>query len=350
MPISLPDWTLLAAAGGAIAFLGVMVLTVVRFAPIVTRNLQRPPIFQPPRLDPVPGGEDCSFETEDGLQLAGTYFKTNAPSRAGVVVFCPEFLSDRWSFLSYGQELLDEGYDLFSFDFRNHGESQSEHDYEPLPWISDREAIDLRAALAHVLARPDADPAGLALFGISRGGSTALCVAADEPRVWAVVTDGAFPTRGTLRVYMCRWAEVYLPWKWLARNVPMWVIDVVWWFSHHQSQNRLNRRFLDVEGAVPRLAPRPWFMIHGGRDTYIPPSVAQDLFARAGDPKQSWVVPGARHNRCKEIQPEEYTSRLLAFLTRYGPRAVVTDDHSMEVVSSELAGSPGALSESTPAV
>jgi pimeloyl-ACP methyl ester carboxylesterase len=323
--LSLPDWTLLAIAGGAVAFLVTAIWTVVYFAPIVTQNLQRPPLFQPPRLGPVPGGEEMGFTTEDGLELIGSYFKAPGP-RAGVVVFCPEFLSDRWSFLPYSQPLLEAGYDIFTFDFRNHGESQAEPDYEPLPWISDREAIDLRAALAKILARPDADPAGVAFFGVSRGGSTALCVAADEPRVWAVITDGAFPTRGTLRAYMYRWAEVYLPWKWTARYLPMWVVDIVWFFSHHQSQNRLNRRFLDVEGAVARLRPRPWLMIHGERDNYIAPAIALELFERAGEHKESWIVPGARHNRCREVAPELYVRRVLDFLARHGPRSLPTTD------------------------
>ena len=41
-------------------------------------------------------------------------------------------------------------------------------------WASDREVRDLRAALAYLRTRPDRDPAGFGLFGVSRGGTTAL--------------------------------------------------------------------------------------------------------------------------------------------------------------------------------
>ncbi|MFO0961115.1 MAG: alpha/beta fold hydrolase, partial [Isosphaeraceae bacterium] len=341
--VTAPNWPVVALACGAIGFLGILLYTVVKFAPIVSRNFQRPPLFQPLRVGPLAGGEDVRFRADDGIELHGSYFRARGLSRAGLVLFCPEFLGDRWSFQPYAEPLLDAGFDVFAFDFRNHGDSESEPDYDPLPWVSDREVLDLKAAIATVLSRPDADPAGLALFGISRGGSTALRVAADEPRVWAVITDGAFPTRGTLRVYMCRWAEVYIPWKLVARNIPMWVIDLVWWRSRHITQNRLNRHFPDVEQAVERLSPRPWLMIHGAKDNYIVPEIAEELFRHAREPKESWIVPGARHNRCREVAPEEYPRRLLEFLAQYAPRSLamaLPDDQPEPADDREAAASP----------
>jgi pimeloyl-ACP methyl ester carboxylesterase len=297
--------------------LGLIVLYVmIKFSPIVTRNFQRPPLFQPLMLDHEPGGEEVRFQTGDGVELAGTYFRARRSPRQGVVVFCHEFLSDRWSFQPYAIPLLEAGYDVFTFDFRNHGDSAVVADYQPLQWVSDREASDLKAAVTYVMSRPDADPAGVLLFGISRGGSAALCVAADDSRVRAVITDGAFPTRGTLRVYMSRWAEVYLPWRCVAHNLPWWLIDLVAWTSHHLSQNHLKRRFLNVERAVARLAPRPWLMIHGERDAYITPEIARSLFAAATGPKDAYFVPNARHNRCLEAEPETYIRRVLQFLAR----------------------------------
>ena len=47
-------------------------------------------------------------------------------------------------------------------------------------------------------------------------------------------------------------------------------------------------------------------MIHGDKDAYIGPEIARRLFAEAGEPKESWIVPGAKHNRCREVEPEAY--------------------------------------------
>ena len=77
-----------------------------------------------------------------------------------MLVFCHEYLSDRWSFQPYADGLRDLGFDLFTFDFRNHGASDSDPVYQPLQWVTDHEVRDLRAALAYLRSRPDRDPAG----------------------------------------------------------------------------------------------------------------------------------------------------------------------------------------------
>ena len=58
--------------------------------------------------------------------------------------------------------------------------------------MTDRDAADMRAAVTYLRARPDADPRGIGFFGISKGGSTGLLVAAADPWVRCVVTDGMF--------------------------------------------------------------------------------------------------------------------------------------------------------------
>ena len=128
-----------------------------------------------------------------------------------MIVYCHEYLSDRWSFYPYVDHLRDLGYDIFTFDFRNHGASDLDPDYAPLQWTTEHEIHDLRAALAYLRTRDDHDPAGFGLFGVSRGGTTALIAAAAEPDVWGVITDGAFPTQGTMVAYIVRWAQIYVP-------------------------------------------------------------------------------------------------------------------------------------------
>ncbi|MBX6313570.1 MAG: alpha/beta fold hydrolase [Isosphaeraceae bacterium] len=296
------------------------IYVVVHYVPKILRVFEERPVFSPLRLAPEPGGEQVRFRTEDGLELAGTYYKAATPVRSGVVVFCHEFLSDRWSFQPYTEGLRELGFDLFTFDFRNHGDSDAEPGHEPLQWVSDRDVRDLRAALAYLRSRSDHDPAGVALLGISRGGGAALCVAAEEPGVWGVVTDGAFPTRGTMLAYIVRWAEIYVRSQWFLRLRPMLIYRFVGWYARLRAERRLDRRFPDVERAVARLSPRPWLAIHGGKDAYIGLEIARDLFALAKEPKDLWIVPGAKHNRCRETAPEAYRDRIVAFFRTNAPR------------------------------
>jgi pimeloyl-ACP methyl ester carboxylesterase len=300
--------------------LGFVIFAVFRYCPVIIRIFEERPVLLPLRVTPDEVGEPVSFPTEDGLTLAGSYFKARTPSRAGVLVYCHEFLSDRWSFAPYLDGLRDLGFDVFSFDFRNHGESPSEPSYEPIQYASNHEVRDLKGALDYLRSRPDRDPAGFGLFGVSRGGAAALLAAATEADVWGVVTDGAFPTRGTMTAYIIRWAEIYVRCKPFLAIIPRFVYSFLGDVARRTSQRRLNCVYPSVERAAARLAPRPWLQIHGRRDAYIGVDIAQALFACARQPKEQWLVDDAKHNRCRELEPEAYARKLAAFVGRYAPR------------------------------
>src|SRR5262249_27311207 len=189
---------------------------------------------------------------------------------------------------------------------------------------------DLRAALTYLRTRPDRDAAGFGLFGVSRGGTTALLVTAEERDVWGVITDGAFPTIGTMMVFILRWAELYLRNPVTRRMGPRWLYRRLARSGRRRSERRRGCRFPDLEKAVTRLAPRPWLAIHGQRDTYISPEVVEELFDRVNGPKELWLVPDAKHNRCREREPEAYAGRLLDFVDRYAPRRPITESPRAE--------------------
>jgi uncharacterized protein len=303
---------------------GFMVYVLFRYTPIIGRIFEEKPVFSPLRAEPEASGETVTFQAADGVALTGTYFPARTSQRVGVMVFCHEYLSDRWSFHPYCDCLRDLGFDLFTFDFRNHGDSGAEPRYTPLQWVTDHEMGDLRAALEYLRSRPDRDPAGVGLFGISRGGSTALCVAAKDAGVWGVITDGAFPTRGTMWAYMHRWAEIYVGTHKIFQRLPAWffnwIVIMLGWSGRIRSEWRLQCRFPDVEQAAAALAPRPWLMIHGEDDAYISAAIARRFFAHAREPKRLWMVAGAKHNRCREVDPEMYTAQVADFVRRYAPR------------------------------
>jgi pimeloyl-ACP methyl ester carboxylesterase len=312
---------LLITAASALALVAVfLIYIVIRYTPIIGRIFEDKPMFLPLRAPRAEGAEDVTLTTEDGLTLAGSYLPRRTAGRTGVLVFCHEYLSDRWSALPYLDGLRDLGFDLFTFDFRNHGESAKDPVYKPLQWVTDHELFDLRAALAYLKTRPDADPAGVGLFGVSRGGGTALCVAASDPGVWGVATDGAFPTRGTMLVYILRWAEIFVGSPVLWKSMPTWVFEYLGWASRVRTEFKLHCRYANVEAAAARLAPRPWLAIHGQKDAYIGVDIARALFARAGEPKELWVVEGAKHNRSREKAGAAYFARLSDFFGRSAPR------------------------------
>ena len=186
-------------------------------------------------------------------------------------------------------------------------------------------------ALRYLRSRPDHDTAGFGLFGVSRGGTTALFAAADEPDVWGVVTDGAFPTRLMMVTYIIRWSEIYVRSQLLLSVVPLWFYYVLAWVGRLRSERRHNCCIRRGRDGRKRLGPRPWLMIHGERDAYIGPDIARALFDCGRGPKELWLVPDAKHNRCREREPEAYASRVLDFLDRFGPRRLITASQPPDV-------------------
>ncbi len=304
-----------------LSFVGFVAYVLIRYAPVIARIFEARPVFFPLQVQPTTDGESVRFRTPDGLELTGTYFKCQTESRLGIVVFCHEFLGNRWSAIPYAGGLRNAGFDIFAFDFRNHGDSDVEPNYDAFQWVCDREVVDLKAALHYLRTRGDYDPAGFGLFGVSRGGGTALIVGSEETDVWGVVTDSAFSTRITMLSYILRWAEIYVGRWWIWSYMPESVFGLIGWVGRVQTEWRCRRKFPNIERAVGRIAPRPLLMIHGERDVYIGRDIAQKLFERAEEPKSIWFVPGAKHNRCRESSPEQYRLRLTEFMLQASPRS-----------------------------
>jgi pimeloyl-ACP methyl ester carboxylesterase len=291
-----------------------------RFLPNIVRIFQEKPLFVIPRGLPVPYAEDVEFDTQDGLKLVGCYLKAQGPRR-GVILFGVEFGSNRWSCVPYCERLLANGFDVFSFEFRSQGESARQQGYEPIQWVTHYEVLDMAAAVSYLKDRPDADSRGVGFFGISKGGTAGLLAAAREPYVRCLVTDGIFATYSTMVPYMRKWVSIYSSRRRLQALMPSWFYGLFGTAALKQISKSNGCRFPHLERAIPRLAPRPLFMIHGGGDTYIKPDMAHALFARAHGPKELWLVEGAKHNQALHVAGAAYQQRVLDFFSTHLARA-----------------------------
>jgi uncharacterized protein len=292
-----------------------------QFLDYVVRIFQEKPIFIVPRGVPVPEGQEVFFPSTDGLELHGCYLPTSAYRRKGVILFGLEFGSNCWSCVAYCENLLANGFDVFAFETRNQGDSQSKNGYEPLQWVTNFEVEDTEAALQYLKNRPDADPTGVGLFGISKGGSAGLLAAHRNPYVRCFVTDGVFATFSTMVPYMRKWVSIYSDKYWIQVLLPNWVYGLFGKIGLKRLSREKRCWFPHLERSIGKLAPRPLLMIHGGADTYIKPEMAESLFKKARYPKQYWLVDGAKHNQALQVAGEEYRQRLLNFFeTHLAPK------------------------------
>jgi pimeloyl-ACP methyl ester carboxylesterase len=274
------------------------------------------PLFIIPRGQPEEGAEDVTLTSTDGLKLRGCYLKATSSPRKGVILFGLEFGSNRWSAVPACADLRAAGFDIFTYEPRNQGESDVQAGFEPMQWITDREVADCRAAVEYLKKRPDADPRGIGLYGFSKGANAGLLVAANDPWIRCAVTDGAFGTYSVVVPYMRYWYSIYNSDYALHGLLNAWYYGRIALVSMKKNGRKRGVEYLHVENAI-RKFHRPLLMIHGGSDTYIKADMARELYSYARPPKELWIVPDAKHNQAPVVAQDEYKRRVVGFFEKH---------------------------------
>jgi fermentation-respiration switch protein FrsA (DUF1100 family) len=228
--------------------------------------------------------EDIQFPSRDGLPLSGWY----VPARpvegrsTGVVILCHGMSANREEVLNWAAALYERGLALIMFDFRALGRSGGDR-----CTFGSEEPNDLLGAVDYVRSRPELADCPIGVFGFSMGGATAILVAADDPRIAAVATHGAFATLQSAITQRCKhhYGETLSPLvEWILRNVG----KQFGWYPAGE---------VTPVTVISRLAPRPLLILHGGRDKIVTPTDARDLIAAAGEPKSLRMLPRSGHAR-----------------------------------------------------
>lgn len=260
-------WILVAAA----------LIVAAGFAAIAVRVSSRVVAGLHPRREHVgaPTGlgsvEPITLETRDQITLRGWY----VPGRNGaVIVLMHGYGAQRTQLLPEARALASNGYGVLLVDLRGHGESGG----DGTTWGT-REQLDLESALDFVAMRPEVDPQRTGALGFSIGAMAVAQVAARDPRVRAAVLEGAFTSaEDMIRHDENRWG----------------------WWSEWIATETLRARKIDLSALRPadvvcRIAPRPILIINGTEDQDTPLETARSLFRSACEPKELWLIPGARH-------------------------------------------------------
>ncbi len=289
---------------------------VCNYVGVVSRIFQEKPLFMVPFGKPVEGAEEITLTTPEGFTLNACYLHTKR-QRKGVILFGLEFGSTKWSCAPYTEFLIDAGYDIFAFEPRGQGASKTTCGYEPLQWVTEYEISDFRTALAYLKSRPDHDPRGIGLFGLSKGGSAGLIAAAGDDFIRCCTVDGVFAVDITVLPYMYQFVLIYTRVKFIVRFLPIWYLRHILHLAIRKIERERRCRYVDLERYMRKVSPRPLLMIHGGGDNYIKPDMAKKLFELAGEPKEFWLVEKAKHNQAFHLAADEYKRRVLEFFDKH---------------------------------
>jgi pimeloyl-ACP methyl ester carboxylesterase len=280
----------------------VVVVTVLLVVPtwpaLYVTNVPRPPLLTGTPGDRGLAYRNVTFRATDGAQLSGWYL----PSRDGAaVVLLHGAGSTRADVLPQAAVLARHGYGVLLYDARGHGRSAGRA--MDFGWYGDQ---DVSGAVTFLAGRPDVDPARIAAMGMSMGGEQAIGAAAADPRIAAVVVEGATARTAADNAWL---SEVYG-----LRGA----------FSERW-QGLLEYGLTDLltaagppvslHEAAARAAPRELLLVTAGR---IADERHAARYIRSASPRtvSTWQVAGAGHTQGLATRPRLWAAHVLTFLDR----------------------------------
>ncbi|MET0909883.1 MAG: alpha/beta hydrolase [Ilumatobacteraceae bacterium] len=286
-------WTRAAGIGAAVLAVAAACLA---FVPaVMATNVPRPVLGA---VTPARFGveyRDVEFDTEDAVRIAGWYIPS---SNGAAVVLRHGSGSTRSDVVAQAATISRGGYGVLLTDARGHGQSGGRA--MDFGWYGD---ADTRAAVTFLTEQPDVDPDRIGVVGMSMGGEEAIGAAAADPRIGAVVAEGAtgrtdgdmgwlsdvYGVRGTLQEGI-EWLRFALADGLTAAHKPMSLAE-----------------------AISTASSTEFFLIAGG-------AVADERHVlnrlSTSEPANltTWIVPDAGHVQGLDREPAEWADRVLSFL------------------------------------
>mgnify|MGYP001040937173 CR=1 FL=1 len=228
-----------------------------------TRWAENQMIFYPEaRLERVPPEwglvhRDVFFEAEDGVRLHGWLFPLEGDRP--VLLFSHGNAGNISHRLDNVRLLLNEGLQVFIFDYRGYGRSAGKPSEEGIykdglaayDFLSEKEGFSSRTIIP---------------FGRSLGACVALEIALRRS-VRAIILESAFTNT-----------------KEMAASIPLFKPFSYLLPAHYNNLAKIGKV------SVPKL------LVHGTDDEIVPFSMGQELFDAAKEPKRFFPLQGAGHN------------------------------------------------------
>ena len=239
--------------------------------------------------------ENVSFPSTDGVPLKGWFIPAEGSEKT--IIVCHGWGAEMSNVLPSTAFLHKGGYNLFYFDFRNHGESGG-----TVSSIGPLESRDFEAAIQFLQKNKAGSVRWMGVFGLSMGGAVSLTMTAHKPILKAVVAESSF---SSFNESVARYAKLFYGVPRIPL-VPITLFFVRW------------RLGMDPEEFSPlhhihRISPRPVLLIQGDEDIRMPPSEGRILYEKAREPKELWTVPGADHGEAHSKDPQTYERKVLEF-------------------------------------
>jgi len=243
--------------------------------------------------------ESVTLRTEDGVDLAAWW----VPSQNGAAVALLHGAgSTRTAVLDQAAVVARHGYGVLLVDARGHGESGGRG--MDFGWYGERDAD---AAVSFLTRAPGVEPGRVGIVGLSMGGEEAIGAAGLDPRVRAVVAEGATGRVAADKGYL---VEAYGVRGRVQQGIDWLTYAVAGALTAAPQPESLRH---SVVAANADGTPTPVLLITAG-DVETELQAATYIQDAAPAAVQVWTVPGAGHTQGLETAPAEWEQHVVGFL------------------------------------
>src|SRR5262245_41725898 len=250
------------------------------------------PVGDPPDDLPVTA---VHFSSESGSEIRGWLIP--GQKQGGAVVLMHGYGGDRTSMLDRARFLSRVGYTVLLFDFQASGESPGKH-----ITFGYLESRDARAAVSYLRARAPGQRIGV--IGVSMGAAATL-LATPPLDADALVLEMVYPTINQaiddrLERRFGKLGDALRP-------------LLSWQLKPRLGISAADLRPIDKVSSihVPKL------FIAGSQDEDTRIDESRAIVASAAEPKEFWVLEGAKHQDLHHFAGREYERRIVSFFGKY---------------------------------
>ena len=241
--------------------------------------------------------EDISIQSADGLSLHAIVVRNKPYSNRWVVICHGYAYIGKENMMFIAQAFHEMGYWVLMPDARGHGKSDG--GYIGMGW---HDRLDIMQWIHEISDRYGV--ANIALYGISMGAATVIMAAGEPlpPTVKAVVADSGYTSAMKELAYQLK----------MFFNLPAFPV------MHIASlvTRIFSGYWLGEASALRQIAKSktPALLIHGSADTFVPPSMFDELCHAAGCPTQKMLIEGAGHGQTPIADRMHYWQTIQDFL------------------------------------
>ena len=240
--------------------------------------------------------EDIYIKSRDGLKLHGCYINNNSDT---TIVFKHGYRSRPFNDFSLAMKRLYlEGYNIFYFDQRCHGESEGKY-----VSFGIKERLDLLDWVK--LINENYKPTNIILYGMSMGcATTSMSIPLMPENVRCAILDCGFSS-----IYKLMHREAK---KMIKVNVTLSVIGIDFYcrllagFSMFTMSSRKALKKVKI----------PCFFIHGTTDSVVPFSHGRENYESCNSEKEVAFIEGAEHGLSYLVDHPNLEERIVKFIKK----------------------------------